>query len=307
MPNSEWRKQRGGQPLTWQRSMKEITKRLGAVGTTHLPGWGPRGPHCVWLEILQDMAANRQTVRDQHTTEGVDLRCLCGEHRLRIDHPNVIPRSSDDLLEHSNRLQGSQCQCFLPDEWARIALDRKYPSPHQKYHLLACAWHLQSANSCFRTCHLRTHPLKFKENHFTYLGSCISSIKMIAGLKSVGYETRLAVLDPFPLEYRPPRGDLILTYAPFEQSLANRFFTIDPTNTRRRHGRKWFGHVHACRYIIHRVLKENTDGLFLRRRLMYLNATLLFFRARSMMVACFVYSADGFLIYEMPAHLLYLL
>ncbi|KER23571.1 hypothetical protein T265_14616, partial [Opisthorchis viverrini] len=28
IPNSEWCNQRGGQPLTWQRSMKEITKRL---------------------------------------------------------------------------------------------------------------------------------------------------------------------------------------------------------------------------------------------------------------------------------------
>ncbi|KER24927.1 hypothetical protein T265_07496 [Opisthorchis viverrini] len=46
MPNSEWCKQRGGQPLTWQRSMKKITKRLGAVGATHLPGWGSRDPHC---------------------------------------------------------------------------------------------------------------------------------------------------------------------------------------------------------------------------------------------------------------------
>ena len=59
MPNSEWRKQRGGQPLTWQKGMKEITKRLGAVGATRLPGWGPRDPHCAWLETLQDMAANR--------------------------------------------------------------------------------------------------------------------------------------------------------------------------------------------------------------------------------------------------------
>ncbi|KAG5450455.1 hypothetical protein CSKR_105115 [Clonorchis sinensis] len=37
--------------------MKEITKRLGAVGATRLPGWGPRDPHCAWLETLQDMAA----------------------------------------------------------------------------------------------------------------------------------------------------------------------------------------------------------------------------------------------------------
>ncbi|KER22778.1 hypothetical protein T265_09184 [Opisthorchis viverrini] len=62
MRNSEWRKQRGGQPLTWQRSMKEITKRLGAVGATGLPGWGPRDPHCAWLETLQDMAANRSII-----------------------------------------------------------------------------------------------------------------------------------------------------------------------------------------------------------------------------------------------------
>ncbi|KER21858.1 hypothetical protein T265_09924 [Opisthorchis viverrini] len=39
--------------------MKEITKRLGAVGTARLPGWGPRDPRCAWLETLQDMAANR--------------------------------------------------------------------------------------------------------------------------------------------------------------------------------------------------------------------------------------------------------
>ncbi|KER28782.1 hypothetical protein T265_04473 [Opisthorchis viverrini] len=55
----EWRKQRGGQPLTWRRSMKEIPKRLAAVGATRLPGLGPRDPHCAWLETLQDMAANQ--------------------------------------------------------------------------------------------------------------------------------------------------------------------------------------------------------------------------------------------------------
>ncbi|KER29596.1 hypothetical protein T265_03797 [Opisthorchis viverrini] len=59
MPNSEWRKQRGDQPMSWQRSMKEITKRLGTVGATRLPGWGPHDPHFSWLETLQDMAANR--------------------------------------------------------------------------------------------------------------------------------------------------------------------------------------------------------------------------------------------------------
>ncbi|GAA54595.1 hypothetical protein CLF_104178, partial [Clonorchis sinensis] len=46
--------------------------------------------------------------------------------------------------------------------------------------------------------------------------------KKVAGLKSVDYKTRLAVLDFFPLEYRRLREDLILTYALFEQGLANR-------------------------------------------------------------------------------------
>ncbi|GAA56110.1 UPF0489 protein C5orf22 homolog [Clonorchis sinensis] len=65
-----------------------------------------------------------------------------------------------------------------------------------------------------------------------------AATKIVAGLKSMDYETRLAVLDLFPLEYRRLRGDLILTYALFEQGLANRFFTVDPANTRRGHGER---------------------------------------------------------------------
>ncbi|KER21408.1 hypothetical protein T265_10253 [Opisthorchis viverrini] len=57
--------------------------------------------------------------------------------------------------------------------------------------------------------------------------------RMVAGLKSMDYETRLAMLDLFHLEYRRLRKDLILTHALFEQSLANRFFTVDAANTRR--------------------------------------------------------------------------
>ncbi|KER23675.1 hypothetical protein T265_14585, partial [Opisthorchis viverrini] len=49
-----------------------------------------------------------------------------------------------------------------------------------------------------------------------------AATRMVAGLKSVDYETRLVTLDLFPLECRRLRGDLILTYALFEQSLANR-------------------------------------------------------------------------------------
>ncbi|GAA51114.1 hypothetical protein CLF_105603 [Clonorchis sinensis] len=67
-----------------------------------------------------------------------------------------------------------------------------------------------------------------------------AATKMVAGLKSMDYERRLAVLDLFPLEYRRLRGNLIFTYALFEQGLANRFFTVDPANTRRGHGKKIF-------------------------------------------------------------------
>ncbi|GAA48827.1 protein disulfide-isomerase [Clonorchis sinensis] len=58
---------------------------------------------------------------------------------------------------------------------------------------------------------------------------------MVAGLKFMYYETRLAALGLFPLKYRCLRGDLILTHTLVEQGLANRFFTADPANTRRGH------------------------------------------------------------------------
>ncbi|GAA50236.1 hypothetical protein CLF_104269 [Clonorchis sinensis] len=54
--------------------------------------------------------------------------------------------------------------------------------------------------------------------------------KIVAGLKSVDYETRLAP----PGVSSPPSG--LNSYALFEQGLVNRFFTVDPANTRRGHG-----------------------------------------------------------------------
>ncbi|GAA53127.1 hypothetical protein CLF_109608 [Clonorchis sinensis] len=65
-----------------------------------------------------------------------------------------------------------------------------------------------------------------------------AATKMVCGLKSVDYETRLAVFDLFPLEYPRLRGDLILTYALCEQGLTNRFFTVDPADTRGHGGRQ---------------------------------------------------------------------
>ncbi|GAA51359.1 hypothetical protein CLF_105985 [Clonorchis sinensis] len=61
---------------------------------------------------------------------------------------------------------------------------------------------------------------------------------MVADLKSMDYETRLAVLDPLPLEHRRLRGDLILTHTLFEQGMDNKVSTVDPANTRQGHGER---------------------------------------------------------------------
>ena len=63
MPDSDWWKPRGGQSTTWQKGMKSLTKGLGSVGVSRLPGWGPRDPLNVWLQTLEDMAANRSQWR----------------------------------------------------------------------------------------------------------------------------------------------------------------------------------------------------------------------------------------------------
>ena len=63
LPGSTWRKAKGGQPMTWQRGLKSLTKSLGSVGAVRLPGWGPRDPSSAWLETVRDMAANRSQWR----------------------------------------------------------------------------------------------------------------------------------------------------------------------------------------------------------------------------------------------------
>ncbi|KER26511.1 hypothetical protein T265_06233 [Opisthorchis viverrini] len=70
-----------------------------------------------------------------------------------------------------------------------------------------------------------------------------AATRIVAGLKSVDYEMRLAMLDLFPLEYRRLRGDLILTYALFEQSLANSLSTLVVLNSPSLSTRFW---LHAC-------------------------------------------------------------
>ena len=48
LPPTSWRKQRGGQPMTWQKGMKAVTKSLGSAGVREtLPASGWR-PYEIW-------------------------------------------------------------------------------------------------------------------------------------------------------------------------------------------------------------------------------------------------------------------
>ncbi|TNN10218.1 endonuclease-reverse transcriptase, partial [Schistosoma japonicum] len=58
-----WKKARGGQTKTWQKSMKSLTSGLSHVGRCRLRGWGPRDESHQWLETLNDMAQNRSQWR----------------------------------------------------------------------------------------------------------------------------------------------------------------------------------------------------------------------------------------------------
>jgi hypothetical protein len=59
LPGHHWKKQCGGQPMTWGRGVKKTTLSPASVGSSRLPGWGPKYfEHC-WLETLEDMAQIR--------------------------------------------------------------------------------------------------------------------------------------------------------------------------------------------------------------------------------------------------------
>ena len=62
-PGSGWKKQRGGQPMTWRRGVKKETSVLARVGSSRLPGWGPKDNENRWLMTLGDMAQNRSQWR----------------------------------------------------------------------------------------------------------------------------------------------------------------------------------------------------------------------------------------------------
>ncbi|KAF6776333.1 hypothetical protein AHF37_07033, partial [Paragonimus kellicotti] len=67
-----------------------------------------------------------------------------------------------------------------------------------------------------------------------------AATKLVTGLRNVAYESRLEILDLYPLEYRRLRGDLILTHFFFRVGLVEQFFMIANDDGRRGHNRKLF-------------------------------------------------------------------
>ena len=49
--------------MTWQREMKNTTVSLSRVGSSRLPGWDPKDNSTRCLEMLKDMAMNREQWR----------------------------------------------------------------------------------------------------------------------------------------------------------------------------------------------------------------------------------------------------
>ena len=62
-PDSGWRKLSGGQLLTWQKIVKNKAQKLTNTDHVRLPGWGPRDSPLLWLDVIKDMAANRNQWR----------------------------------------------------------------------------------------------------------------------------------------------------------------------------------------------------------------------------------------------------
>ncbi|KAA3670832.1 uncharacterized protein DEA37_0011764 [Paragonimus westermani] len=62
--------------------------------------------------------------------------------------------------------------------------------------------------------------------------------KMVTGLRHLSYESRLEILELYPLEFRRLRGDLILTHFQFSTGLVQQFFTLVRDNSRRGHDMK---------------------------------------------------------------------
>ncbi|TNN10784.1 endonuclease-reverse transcriptase, partial [Schistosoma japonicum] len=97
-----WKKARGGQTKTWQKSMKSLTSGLSHVGRCRLRGWGPRDESHQWLETLNDMAQNRSQWR----------RCI---HSLSVV-PWALRSRSQVTMTNTNPNTKSGCTCAIAND-----------------------------------------------------------------------------------------------------------------------------------------------------------------------------------------------
>ena len=63
IPQAEWKWRTGDGQMTWQREMKNATVSLSRVGSSRLPGRGPKYNSTRWLDTLKDMAMNHEQWR----------------------------------------------------------------------------------------------------------------------------------------------------------------------------------------------------------------------------------------------------
>jgi hypothetical protein len=63
LPGHGWKKQRGGQSMTWSRSVKKVTSSLASIGSSQLSDWGPKDYENRWLQTFGGMAQRRSQWR----------------------------------------------------------------------------------------------------------------------------------------------------------------------------------------------------------------------------------------------------
>ncbi|KER25436.1 hypothetical protein T265_07117 [Opisthorchis viverrini] len=96
-PREGWRRARGGQTVTWQRSVKAITSKLSCAGHCRLPGWGPRDGPCQWLEIVRHspVAPSMALVHPSYY-----LQCIAPFPIPPLNSPPTLPPSFATNLPH---------------------------------------------------------------------------------------------------------------------------------------------------------------------------------------------------------------
>jgi hypothetical protein len=82
--------------MTWSPSVKKTTVNLASVGSSPLPGWGPKDfEHC-WLETLQDMVQSRS---QRHTCFACAYVFLDKKSKKKETKNN--PKRKKEIKEHA--------------------------------------------------------------------------------------------------------------------------------------------------------------------------------------------------------------